>query len=110
MKKFITETIYSGKTVKLSYPDIQHIEIRHVGDVPDSKFAFAITRHTKYSTVIDDWENAIFIPHSEVEEFLKGWQQYIQERDMGTLKDLSDECTDDCPFRTFRDYKPPEDR
>ena len=105
MKKFINETIYDGKTVKCSYPDIQHIEIRGVTDVEESKWAFAITRHTKYSTVIDDWENAIFIPNSEVEEFLKGWAQYIQERDMGTLKDLSDECTAARPFRTFRHVK-----
>ena len=89
--KTINETIYSGKSLLLSYPDIQHIELRSVKGMDNSKFAFAITRHTKYSTTIDDWENAIFIPTSELDEFLLGWKTYISERDTNVLRDIMKE-------------------
>ncbi len=78
MANKLTESIFSCDKLTIPLADVQHIERRSAAGQP---FLFVITKHTKYNTTIDDWENPIFIPKDTIEAFMNSWCMYRHEFD-----------------------------
>ena len=90
--KTVTESIYSNKRITIPMADVQHIERRfHSVDLVngtkkgDLQGSLVITKHTKWNTVIDDWENPIWLGAKETISFTKAWCFYRQELEQDTL-------------------------
>ena len=78
----ISESIYTSGSLVVPMAEVQHIEKLKRPDetggmIPNG--LFLITRFTRWSKEMDMWENPIFIPQDESEEFLKAWCFYRHE-------------------------------
>jgi len=62
-------SIYHGESFAVAMADISHVQFRQ-------DWAFIITKHTAYDTVIDDWMNPVYVPASEKKLFLVAWYDY----------------------------------
>jgi hypothetical protein len=70
----VTESIYACEDFTIPLADIQHLDKR--GD-----WFFIITKHTKYNTTIDDWENPVYVSAKQSQGFLDAWFKYRCEFD-----------------------------
>ena len=73
-KKHVTESIYACESFTVALADIQHLDHR-------KDWCFIITKHTKYNTTIDDWENPVYVAAKYKQEFLTAWFKYRMEFD-----------------------------
>ena len=69
----ISESIYSDGKIVVPMAEVQHIEKLKDGGL------WAITRHTTWNYEHDMWENPIWIPAENAEEFLRAWCRYRHE-------------------------------
>lgn len=86
----VSESIFSGKQCTIPMADVQHMEKRfYTTDLADGskkgdvRGAMVITKHTKWSTEIDDWENPIYLPKEEFDNFMRAWTYYRYELEGG---------------------------
>lgn len=86
----VSESIFSGMNNIIPMADVQHVE-RHYypSDVDRTKDNYrgltVVTCHTKWSQVMDAWENPIYLPKDEANDFLKAWTYYRFELE-GNIK------------------------
>lgn len=88
----ISESIFSNKDVIIPMEDVQHIKKQYYssnsadGTVQKGDFSgiIIITKHTKYNTEIDWWENPIYISNidKKAEEFIKAYCYFRHEKDI----------------------------
>lgn len=77
----MSHKIFRGKTTTVPFEIVQHIE-KHwfVGDKRSGdnyRGIRVITKHTKWSSEIDDWENNIYLDRVEGDIFMHQWEDYI---------------------------------
>ena len=93
MKKTkISESIFTNKDLIIPMEDVQHIEKQYENTTSANKerkkgdFSgiVIITKHTKYNTEIDWWENPIYISNidKKAEEFIKAYCYFRHEKDI----------------------------
>ena len=80
----VAESIYSGQSTVVALAEVQHVEIlRRLKSADTNEMQpnglNAITKMTKWSQVMDAWENPIYIPEDEAEAFLSAWCRYRSE-------------------------------
>jgi len=69
--------IFRGKTIIVSFTDVQHIELLDEED--DVTGIFVITKHTKMNIENDTWENPIYLIDDEAKKFIDSWTKYKEE-------------------------------
>jgi len=73
------DLLFETDSVIIPLIDVQHAEKSY-----DHKKVYngliVITRHTRWNAEADYWANNIFVGKDDVEEFLKRWRAYLNDR------------------------------
>lgn len=88
----VTESIFSGNRTIIPMADVQHIEKHWYGDGERTrdnyKGIIVITKHTTWSTEMDNWKNNIYLDREEADKFLNAWYNYRYELEKSTLIEI----------------------
>lgn len=78
------DIIYRG-SVLIAYGDVQHIEKHwYQGDerLEDNYRGIVIvTKYTKWSTELDNWDNPVYLEREEADKFIESWSAYKSSKE-----------------------------
>lgn len=74
--------IFKGKMEMFPFEIVQHISMHwystDVRTEDNYRGINVITKHTRWSSEFDDWENPIYLERKDADTFIEQWTKYIE--------------------------------